>query len=345
MDAPAPAHPDHGSPDAPRTDLAVLEALWERLARPFEVVGTLSALTGLSRPAIGELVGTAVATSPEAERLLAAFPRTVRSLATSMSTQAERCIGELRGPVLWSETLSARASSFGDPDLYICATPSRAYDIDENRVLVAALLAVRDAARSAVEHLGAASRYQDPEVRTAIRNGNDAGRAAEHPSLSDVTRGRPTPRALKRTRTGKKRASYEPAVAVLDRVGDPVAPVDLLSLCDRRTRAQHRALLHVLEDLEALGGELPELRAEAGSLFAGPVQFHHPGRAAERGGLSGIVVGQLLVDVPDRLAGLDAAAADEALAARSGARDHVVVRSADDVRRAVGRAVALAAAG
>lgn len=330
---------------AARTDAEVLGALFDRLARPFEVVGTFSALTGLSRPAVGELVGTAVATSPEAERLLAAFPRTVRSLATSMSTQAERCIGELRGPVLWSETLSARASSFGDPDLYICATPSRAYDIDENRVLVAALLAVRDAARSAVEHLGATHRYQDPLVRAAIRNGNDAGRYAEHPSLSDVTRRRPTPRALKRTRTGKKRASYEPAVAVLDRVADPLGPHDLLALCDRRTRAQHRVLLHVLEELEALGGPLPELRAEAGSLFAGPVQLHHPGRAAERGGLSGVVVGQLLVDVPDRLAEPDPAAAEAALAARSGGREHVVVRSAADVRSAVGRAVALAAAG
>ena len=53
--------------------------------------------------------------------------------------EPQRCIGELRGPVLWSETMSARASSFGDRDLFICATPSRAYDIDENRILVAAL--------------------------------------------------------------------------------------------------------------------------------------------------------------------------------------------------------------
>ena len=41
--------------------------------------------------------------------------------------------------MLWSETASARASSFGDGGLFVCTTPSQAYDTDENRVLVPAL--------------------------------------------------------------------------------------------------------------------------------------------------------------------------------------------------------------
>ena len=326
----------------PVTDLEVLTELWDRLARPYDAVGTVSALTGLSRPAAGELVGTEVATSVEAGALLSAFPTTVRSLATSMSTQAERCIGELRGPVLWSETLSARASSFGDPDLYICSTPARAYDIDENRVLVAALLAVRDAAKSAVEHQGAVTRYQDPSVRTAIRNGNDAGRFAEHPSLSDVKRQRPSPRALKRTRTGKKRGSYETAVRMLDRVAEPLGPTQLLGLCDRRTRAQHRVLVHVLRTLEDLGGPLPEIRAESGRLLSGPVQYHHPNRARELRRSAGIVVGDLLIDVPERLGATDLDDARATLARRASGRSSVVVRSAEDVAAAVHRAVTLA---
>ena len=94
---------------------------------------------GLTPIATSQFVGSATARSPEAERLLATMPSTVRALATSMQTRNERCIGELRGPVLWSETMSARASSFGDEGLFVCATPSRAYDVDENEVLVAAL--------------------------------------------------------------------------------------------------------------------------------------------------------------------------------------------------------------
>ncbi len=42
--------------------------------------------------------------------------------------------------------MSARASSFGDEGLFVCATPSRAYDVDENQVLVAG--ADRDRPRS-----------------------------------------------------------------------------------------------------------------------------------------------------------------------------------------------------
>ena len=41
-------------------------------------------------------------------------------LATAITDAHERCRGELRGPVLWSETLSARASTFGDENLYVC---------------------------------------------------------------------------------------------------------------------------------------------------------------------------------------------------------------------------------
>src|SRR5437868_559726 len=84
-----------------------------RLIRPFDVIHTVSAITGLSNSVVSQLVGSAIAGSAEASHLLDELPRTIRSLATSMTTQNERCKGELRGPVLWSETMSARASSFG----------------------------------------------------------------------------------------------------------------------------------------------------------------------------------------------------------------------------------------
>jgi hypothetical protein len=322
-----------------------LERLWGRLARPYSAASTISAVTGLSRPAVGELVGTVLATSREAEEVLAAFPRSIRSLATSMGAQAERCIGELRGPVLWSETLSARASSFGDPDLYICATPRRAYDVDENRVLVAALVTVREAARAAVEHIGGEARYEDPTIREAIHNGSLAARFVEHPSLADVSRRRPTGRALRRARSGKKRSTYAPAVRMLDRAAEPLDAAAVRSLCDRRTRAQHEVLLAVVDRLESTGGQLPGFRAERGALFAGPVQYRHPARAAELGGRSGITVGQVLLDVPWHLAETDRDRATAELAARAGDQPHRVVLEPGDVDEAVDLAIALAVSG
>jgi hypothetical protein len=141
---------------------------------------TIGALIGMPPIVVAELVGLVVATSPEADALLEQFPRTIRSLATSMHSNAERCLGTLRGPVLWSETVSARASSFGDEGLYVCATPSRAYDIDENRVLVAALVHVRDAAKAAGEGHDVVEPEDDRFLR-AKHNGFVAGRLVGHP--------------------------------------------------------------------------------------------------------------------------------------------------------------------
>ena len=116
--------------------------LWELLRRPFNVVEAVDSVLGLSPNVVKQLTGAMLATCREAEALLAATPKTIRSLSISMSNQAEECRGELRGPVLWSETFSCRSSSAGRNDVYVCAAPSRAYDIPENRVLVAALLSV-----------------------------------------------------------------------------------------------------------------------------------------------------------------------------------------------------------
>lgn len=315
--------------------------LWNRLGRPFDVVATVAALTGLSTAVVGQLVGTVIATSPEAETLLDELPTTVRGLATSIHTHAERCIGQLRGPVLWSETMSARASSFGDPDLFVCSAPSRAYDIDENQVLVHALVQVRDAAKLATE--GANDRgYDDPQLRAARRNGNDAGRFLEHPSLARVSRGKPRPRAIKRTRTGKHHKAYDPALAVLERAASPVSAEDVRIWLDDRTRAQQYALMGLVTRLERGGGRLPDFRVERGALFSGPVQYYHGRVLGDRERMSGIVVGQLLIDVPDRLHDPNRARAEASLAARSGGRRTLVIMGEDDLDHALELAVEMA---
>jgi hypothetical protein len=317
-----------------------LYELWDRLARPFEIEPTMAALAGLPARAVSQIIGTAIATSPEAERLLTEFPRTVRALATSIHTNAERCIGSLRGPVLWSETMSARASSFGDPDLFVCQTPARAYDIDENQVLAYALVQLRDAAHSAEDAAGHHN-VDDPFLRAVRRNGADASRFVDHPTLRNVTRRRPTARALKRTRSGKHHKAYEPALAMFERALHPVTPDDVLGWCDERTRAQHAALMGVVRRLETTGGRLPDFRAEKGGLYAGPVQYFHPRQLGHRRQLSGIVIGQLLIDVPDRYHDPSRRRAEEQLRARAGGRPSMVVIDEADLDAAVARAIAL----
>jgi hypothetical protein len=317
-----------------------LESLFARLARPYNAVEVAEGLLGLSPKATRQLVGMITATSPQAEHLLSAMTDTIRSLATSMETQVERCVGEIRGPVLWSETISARASTFGMDDLFLCVTPSRAYDIVENRVLVAALAAVKEAAEDA----GALSTegYDSDLLRSARRSGSTAGRWLDHPSLSSVTRERPTARAVKRVRAGKKHRTYEPALEMLDVAGDPITPDQLLPYCDQRTRAQHQVLASILDELERRGMSLPPLRAEAGVLFTGPVQYLHARVLGDRTKLSGILIGRLLVDVPDRLRDRDRARAEEQLAGRAPGRKTQIVMRREDLTLAVDRAIELA---
>ncbi len=79
-------------------------------------------------------------------------------MAIATTDKPERCYGELRGPVLWSETMSARSASAGDPGMFVCATTTKAYDTDENRVLKAALDVIRRAGADADHGRRAAGR-------------------------------------------------------------------------------------------------------------------------------------------------------------------------------------------
>lgn len=329
---------------APRLDPfdASIEAtaeLWSRLARPFETATTVDALLGLSTDVVEQLVGVLVATCDEAEALLHDMPRTLRTLKTSVGSHNERCVGELRGPVQWSETLAAQASSLGNRDVYVCASTRRAYDIDENQVLVGALKSIAVAGAS-VDSVSEDS-YEDEGLRRAKANAKAARRYLDHRSLEAIeVTGRPSARAIKRTRSGKTSAAYRPALAMLDRVSEPLTLDELAPYCDRRTRVQHGVVLAIIEELEARGMRVPAVRAEGGSLFAGPVEYIHPRRRGDTSRLHGIVLGHVLIDVPQRLKRRpDRAELQLELEARAQGRQVVPITSAADIVPAVDAAV------
>lgn len=318
--------------------LDATEELWRRLARPFDSGVTVDALLGLSADVVDQLVGVLVSTCDEAETLLASMPKALRTLKTSVGQNNERCMGELRGPVQWSETFAAQASSLGNRDVYVCASTRRAYDIDENKVLVGALRAIADAG-AGVDTVSDES-YEDEGLRRARRNAKAARRFLDHRSLEAVRlEGRPTARAVKRTRSGKTRAAYRPALAMLERSYEPLSIDDLSPYCDRRTRVQHGLLLALIEELESRGMRVPALRAEGGSLFAGPVEYVHPRRRGDRSRLHGIVIGHVLVDVPERLKERDPDRVRLELERRSHGRQVAPVVCADDIVHVVDVAV------
>lgn len=184
--------------------------------------------------------------------------------------------------------------------------------------------------------------YDDDMLRLARRMGEKAKSYLQHPLLRSVTRERPSGRSIKRTRAGKNRKTYQPALDMLVRVEEPLDGEVLAAFCDQRTRAQHAMLMALVDLLEQRGGRLPEFRAEAGALYAGPLQYHHPRKRANRTRLSGILLGTLLIDVPDRIREVNRGRAEEELAARAHGRPSFVVMSSHDIPRAFAAAVELA---
>lgn len=308
-------------------------ALWSRLRRPFDTPEVIDAALGLSEEVIDQLIGSRLASGDAAERLLARMPVVSRALSTSIRKRPERCSGELRGPVLWSETMAARGASYAAEDVFVCAVPRRHYDTDENRILVAALVAIRDAGR-ATDALPADA-YDDEVLRVARLNGHKAERWLHTQHLQTVPRTRPTAREIRRVRAGSRKGTYTPAIRVLEEAMEPLTVGDLLPYCDRRTRAQHEVIIGLAERLEALGRRVPHFRARDGVLRAGPIEFHHPRLRGSNTGLHGILLGDVLVDVPPQGAMTRRDVVVDSLRRRAEGREVVAVFGDDDLDTAV----------
>ena len=121
--------------------------------------------------------------------------------------------------MLWSETMAARAGTAGATDVYVCLTAERAYDTPQNRVLVAALLAIRRAADAADPIAGrpTTTRCCSGRASTAPR----ARHYLEHRTMKGVNRKRIDGRTIAKTRSGSRNDNYEPALAVLERARAP----------------------------------------------------------------------------------------------------------------------------
>lgn len=258
--------------------------LWRRRTPGVSAVAFAAALTGVDTSVLGDALSISLAASHEAEVLLDGMELRVRTLTTSVDTDTERCVNAVRGPVLWSETLTARANALGNDDVFVCATPSRSFDTVENRVLVAALEAIARAARALQGPTGA--KVAPEEAARIELIAQEARRWRRHHRLVDVRSTRLNGRDLARLRGGHRKSRMLPVIAIRDRVAEPFVAEDMEGLADLWTRRYHAFVLHAMDALTERFGESDQLSLVDGGLWAGLTSFRHP--AAPGGAPAGL---------------------------------------------------------
>lgn len=262
-----------GAPELHAGAEATVE-LWERRGDGVAAVPYVAALTGADPQTLADAAAISVAGSPEAAHLLEGMGARIRMLNTAVSSSAERCEYAVRGPVLWAETITARANSLGSDDVFVCSTARRTFETVENRLLVAALESMAAALRAIAGPLG--SQLTQDEATRVAKVAEEAQRWRRHPRLVSVRAGRITPRDTARLRGGHRLSRMGPILAVRRRATEPFDAADVARLADDDTRALHRFAAMVLGGLEQEGGAPDVLAVEEGAILGRGWSFRHP---------------------------------------------------------------------
>jgi hypothetical protein len=289
------SHPGGGAATL-TSDALALRSLWSRLGRGEHPLDAMRSLAGVPEESLRDLALLWIATTSEAAHLIETTPELLRALASTTTMRSERCVGNVQGPVLWSETLNARAHTMGGDDVFVCGVQSRDFDVAENRVLLGALDLLT---RSASVLEGEAASMLSPGTRALIRQrADEARRLRGDRHLEGVRRGRVARNSMQKVERSRRARHYAPAAAVMHRRTSPFDAATLVEVVDPATASQLRALELVLGAIERRSPRRAPLRCDGIEAMAGPVRYRNWRRATGTG-RHGIRVGDLLVDGPE----------------------------------------------
>jgi len=271
-------------------------ALWQRRSPHSPAIPSAAALTGIDVGSLAGATAIALAASEEAATLLDGMEVRIRTLPSTVATSAERCSGSVRGPIMWSETMTARANSFGNDDVFVCMATERSFDRVENQLLVDALDSIAAAARALRGPAG--ERLSEEDAGRVASAAAEARRWRSDERLADIKPRRLTGRAASHVRGGHRKSWIEPVLAVRRRSREPFFPEDVVGLTDEWTRIMHAQLVRVLDALDLRR----PLTLSDGGLWCGPVSFRHPSTPGS--GVDGLAVrGRAVLPSGDELAG------------------------------------------
>jgi hypothetical protein len=170
--------------------------------------------------------------SDEVGDLLNELPSLLRRLSTTSAHIEERSTERVRGSIRWPSTFAARRAT-GLPHIYVTAPARRAFQTNENELLVYVLDAIADVARDlsweSATGIGATIRARQ----------QDAARISGNRQLLEIERHTPTPRTVARVRSGRNCRRYAAVLAAYDRHRALIGQLDRTSL---RELVEQRAL-------------------------------------------------------------------------------------------------------
>lgn len=214
--------------------------IWAYLspAARFEQEGLLTAAALLQWPAayVARLGDLQFLLSKEVGAFLADISRLLRRLTTSSNRDEEWDFERLRGPVMWSRTLSLRAAG-GAPNVWVTAPARRGYQTPENQMLVHLLDAIVSTGRST----GWDELVQRSEPADIVRQRTTAAEYWQQSRiLQQIERAPMTPREVTRVRTGRARLRYDTMIKAYDRYESLVQNLDRQAV---REAVEHAALV------------------------------------------------------------------------------------------------------
>ncbi len=324
-DAVAEEDPGSTAGDAPGREPATSQ-LWRSRARTAPAIPFVSALIGLDVATLSDAVSISLAASDEARALLDGMGVRVRTLPSGVDAVPERCVNSVRGPILWGETLTARANALGNDDVFVCVTAGRSFDTVENRVLVAALESIAKADRALRNPVG--ERVAPKDAARIAEVAAEAREWRRHPRLASVKGSRLDGRDLARLRGGHRLARMKAVIAIRDRVAEPFVAEDVMGLADLSTLVYHEFVTSVFGRLAARGLVAGPTNYSDGSLRLGAATFRHP--AVDGSGAPGLSFRGIPL-VPSEELYAEASWADRV------PRDAVVITNALDLDRLLDR--------
>lgn len=244
--------------------------LWKRRSWRSPAVASAAVLTGIAVSDLTDATALALAASDEARALLDGMELRIRTLPTTVATSSERCVNSVRGPIMWAETITARANALGNDDVFVCMTTARSFDTVENQLLVEALDSIAAASRAL--RGPTAERLEADDAERIAEVAAEAARWRAEDRLAGVKPHRLTGRAAARLRGGHRRTRMAPIQAVRARAREPFCAEDVQGLADDWTEVLHRTVVRVLD---AVGGPTV-LTLSDGGLWCRALSFRHP---------------------------------------------------------------------